>query len=166
MTNFNPRDTGQATGPRRQGEPTAAGERELAPPPIQPSRDIKLIRTIVDRLSDQLSRGKVDPKVLEELGWTDEEVQAFVKKYTQRLDNRRPERDRTELPALREEITGRPGEFRPGIAVDDRLRAIRDRVKKLDKDQLRRLFEARRDTVSPEYRELLKEYWKALSEAE
>jgi len=125
-----------------------------------------LIRRIVDRLSDQLSRGEVDPKVLDELGWTDEEVQAFVEKYRKRLDNRRPERDRTEVPTLREEIIGRPGEIRRGVGIDDRLRAIRDRVKKLDKDQLRRLFETRRDTVSPEYRELLKEYWKALSEAE
>ena len=103
--------------------------------------------------------------MLKDLGWTEEEVQAFVKKYKNRLDNSRPERDRTALPTRRTEVAGRAGVLRRGIGIDDRLRALRDRAKQLDKDHLRRLFEARRETVSPEYRELLKEYWKALSEA-
>ena len=106
----------------------------------------------------------MDPKVLADLGWSPEDVQAFVEKYRGRLDNRRPEPERTAIPGRVENLTGRAGSLRRGGGVEARLKAIRDRAPALEKDRLRRLVEARRDTVSPEYRELLEAYLKALSE--
>ena len=125
------------------------------------------IGKVIAEAEKELRDGKVDPELLKALGMSQAQFAAFVEKYTQRIGEVKKMADQTAKP------TGTvvssaviPGNTRQqaGRGVDGRMDDVRG-SEKLSTDDVRKLYEQRAKTVSPEYRKQVEAYFRAISEA-
>ena len=110
---------------------------------------------VLDKLSDQLNRNKVDDRLLKELGWSREDLRRFVARWQQRKE-----------AAQREDPSGDMAKRE----LDDALRSLglhHDRLQQAaaKKDTLRDLREGYRGPVPLEYQERLRAYNQGVSRA-
>ena len=134
--------------------------------------DVDQVRGMVERLAGQVRTGEVAPELLERLDWNGADLHNFVTKYKRRLKALRSSEEKAAADGL-EPTKGRPDEHKrtlrivKGTGLDE---AVRSQDGKTDqptqKDEIRDLFEAKKDTVSVEYRELVEAYYRSLAGGE
>ena len=77
--------------PDGDGRPDNAQSKDVKPPkPADPEADdaASAAALAIKRLQKELDRGKVDPKLLDELGWTEAEMKSFVDRMQKQLEQR------------------------------------------------------------------------------
>jgi hypothetical protein len=110
---------------------------------------------VLEKLSDQLNKNKVDDRMLKELGWTRDDLRRFVDRWQQRKDA--AQRDDAKGEAAKREL-------------DDALRSLglqRDKLQQnaVEKDSMRDLKQGYRGAVPLEYQERLRAYNQGVSRA-
>jgi hypothetical protein len=110
---------------------------------------------VLDKLSDQLNKNKVDDRMLKELGWTRDDLRRFVERWQQR-----------KVAAERDGPTGEAAKRE----LEDALRSLGLQREKLQqnavqKDSMRDLKQGYRGAVPLEYRERLRAYNQGVSRA-
>jgi len=120
----------------------------------------------LDEARRRIRDDEVDPKLLEELGMTRGEFEAFVEEYTRRFGQLEPMPTGTPSPGGR--LGGAftlPGSDRlqPGKGRDGDIGDV-EGGEELSPDEVRRLRESRLRRVSPEYRKQAESYFKSISE--
>jgi hypothetical protein len=110
---------------------------------------------VLEKLSDQLARNKVDDRLLKDLGWSRDDLRRFVERWQQR-----------KAAAQREDPSGDASKRE----LDDALRSLGLRRGKLQqsaakKDTMRDLKEGYRGPVPLEYQERLRAYNQGVSRA-
>ena len=136
--------------------------------------DIDQVRGMVERLAGQVQRGEVAPELLERLSWSDADLNNFVTKYKRRLRALRSAEEKAEAaPDALEPTEGRPDAHKRtlrivrGAGLDKAIRSQDGKTgHPTQKDEIRDLFEAKKDTVSVEYRDLVEAYYKSLAGGE
>jgi hypothetical protein len=143
-------DTGTSAGPPPSSNGTA---------PEGDAANLEYARRqtdlVLEKLSDQLKRKQVDEQMLKELGWSEDDLRAFVERWQRRKN------------AARNDDPGANGARRE---LDDALRSLGLRPGTLQQsnvreDQQRDLREGYRGPVPLEYRERLKAYNQGISRA-
>ena len=124
---------------------------------------------MLDQLAGRMQRGKADPKLLEVLGWGESDLRNFVERYRRRLraSKRGPQADaraqRLDPTRSGDAERKRAIELKRGEGVAKAVRSIEgDEPATGRKDQLRELFEAGKQNVSVEYRDLVEAYYQSL----
>lgn len=123
---------------------------------------------MMEKLGKRLVKRKPDPKLLTKLKWTPVELQQFVERY--RKVKVKGEKKGGGGAVHADSPRAKPPPLMPrpvattqrGTGVDQKV-TIRSRTHKAE-EKGESLFEMPEDTVSPEYRRLVEEYRKALSE--
>ena len=110
---------------------------------------------MLEKLSDQLNKNKVDDRMLKELGWTRDDLRRFVERWQQRKDA--AQRDDPKGEAAKREL-------------DEALRSLGLQREKLQqnavqKDSMRDLKQGYRGAVPLEYQERLRAYNQGVSRA-
>jgi hypothetical protein len=110
---------------------------------------------VLERLADQLNRKRVDDGLLEELGWSEDELRRFVERWQARKDAAQQndpssEAAKRELDEALRSLGLRRGPLQQGPLKDDSLRDLR---------------EGYRGTVPLEYQERLRAYNQGVSRA-
>ena len=110
---------------------------------------------VLDKLSDQLKKNKVDDRMLKELGWSREDLRRFIERWQQRKDA--AQRDDPKGEAAKREL-------------DEALRSLGLQREKLQqnavqKDTMRDLKQGYRGPVPLEYQERLRAYNQGVSRA-
>ena len=134
--------------------------------PVEKQR-LKSIGRTIDEAQRRVRAGQIDPKLLKDLGMTEQQFASFVKRYSDRLDKVRKKKDEKVSPPTDTVgnafvVTGSK-ELQKGRSADDRLTDITG-MSKLTPDQIRKLYESRRAKVSPEYRKHVEAYLRAISD--
>ena len=86
---------------------------------------------VLEKLADQMNRKKVDEQMLKELGWTEDDLRAFVERWQRRKEaarNANPAADaaRRELDDALRSLGLRRGTLRQNKVQDDRDRDLRE----------------------------------------
>lgn len=117
------------------GERSAAGDSEPPPPtpnqpdPAHPEFSRETTNLILDQLENDLQRGEVDPELLEELGWTNDDMRRFADRLRGNLSdptgNESPEEqaNRAEFQNMLENMSFRKSAG-PREASDSRVRDV------------------------------------------
>ncbi len=116
----------------------------------------KQTELVLDELSDQMEKQQVDQELLDELGWSEKDLQRFVNRWQARrlrADENR-EQGKSELDAALRSLGLSPEEQRL------------DRSPKANDDALRDLQQGRRTTIPPALRERLQRYNRGISRDE
>ncbi|MEX0614241.1 MAG: hypothetical protein WD738_18010 [Pirellulales bacterium] len=108
---------------------------------------------VVEKLADQLKRQRVDERLLDELGWSEEDLRRFVERWQSRKeaaqrDDQAGETARRDLDEALRSLGLRRGPLRQGPLKEDTLRDLR---------------EGYRGAVPPEYQEQLRAYNQGIS---
>ncbi len=128
---------GKPSGGGDANEQSAKREPEQGPEPGGEQANLEYARKatdlVLDHLRDQLNKGEVDPKLLDELGWTAEDLEKFVRRWEQmraqaRDENRKGEAGKRELDATLRSLGLRPRgtELGGDRAADDSQRGLKD----------------------------------------
>lgn len=134
---------------------------------VSPAEQARLeaIGRALDEAIKQMRDGKVDPKLLKDLGMTEEQFKAFVEEYTQKFGQVKEMIDQAHKPsgAVRTE-TVLPGDDKlsTGSTIDAGLGV--SGTEKLSPDEIKKLNEAKINKVSPEYRKEVEAFFRTLSE--
>ncbi len=157
-----------AGGDPLSGSSDRRGDVDEPDGPLEAGRQgesIEAIGRVIDEAGRDLRDGTVDEGLLKDLGMTRDQFAAFVEKYRRRIGQVRAMRERTERPGQTVDGAVIPGSDRRqagrGAGGDVDGRGGED----LSKDELRKLYEERARKVSPEYREQVEAYFRAVSEA-
>ena len=147
---------GKASGEPSGGGTPGSGQRESVPPRGEPGGDEanleyarKATDLVLERLEDQLDRDRLDPKLLDKLGWTKEEMERFVQRWRAMQKEARSTDEK-----------GR--EARRGL--DNALRSLGLRSDRIDRrsgrrtDEVRNLRDAYRGRPPAEIEEQMKAY--------
>ena len=110
---------------------------------------------VLEKLSDQLNKNKVDDRMLKELGWSRDDLRRFIERWQQRKDA--AQRDDPKGESAKREL-------------DDALRSLGLQREKLQqnavqKDSMRDLKQGYRGPVPLEYQERLRAYNQGVSRA-
>jgi hypothetical protein len=124
--------------------------------------DIETVGAVVRALEDKLRTNQVDPGLLRELGWTERDAATWVERFKRELhlpDLAGAERPDGIEAGANPDFAGilRGGEASGGIIGGEG-----DERTRLSPDQIRRLYESRRNDIPPEYRRAFEEYLKEL----
>jgi hypothetical protein len=140
----------------RTGEGGAGGN---APAPAGDPANLEFKKQaaelVLQRLKDGLERGDVDPKLLEELGWTPDEMQRFVNRLSQTLH----QNDDAESP----ESVARRVQFEEMLRSLSLDRSGRKRAASQQPNREVDQIESRRAPVPGEYRKAWEKYTQQLS---
>jgi len=131
-------------------------------------RDIDVVGNIVEDLYSRLVRNDIDPDMLTELDWSVQELATWVVTYKGKLDalagdqvdegflltDEAPE----QMQVLRERV------IEMGSAGPPLKPVVAEGTTALSPDEVKELLERARGTVSPEYRQLLEDYYRGLAE--
>lgn len=164
-----PTDTKTQGEPGQSGAPTGAGtpggttatatpQTEGTAPEADPANleyARKQTDLVLEKLADQLRRKQVDEQLLEELGWSEEDLRKFVARWRARKE-----------AAQREDAAGEAARRE----LDEALRSLGLRRGPLQQravrqDTLRDLREGYRGPVPPEFQERLRAYNRGVSRA-
>ncbi|MCK4298009.1 MAG: hypothetical protein KAX80_00675 [Planctomycetes bacterium] len=160
---------GGGGGGGRSGEeaPELQARPELEQPTVHPE-DLEVVGQIIEELFHRLLRNQIDPELLEDLNWDIQDLAAWVVTYKAKLDQL-PEEKTDAGVALGEALSGLPPPeervIEMGSPVKPVTPTVGDEVIDLSPDEIRELLQASKGTLSPEYRQLLEDYYKALSDA-
>jgi len=167
--------TGDGSGEGGGGGGGKTGEQapELQVPPnletpTAQSEDLKVVGRVIDELSQRLLRNKIDPKLLEALNWDVQDLAAWVVTYKAKLDAL-PE-EKADAGVL---LGGGPLDVvQPEERVIEMATTVKpvtptvgDEAVNMSPDELKGLLQGAKGSLSPEYRQLLEDYYKALSDA-
>jgi len=116
---------------------------------------------VVRELQDKVNNGEVDKKHLDDLGMTPQELDAFA----QKLENKKRQRRVTEEAPLEPFDWGAdPADVKGAKRGEGaRVQPGADAQERAKLENFRQTLERLRSDVSPEYRELLEEYYRALT---
>ncbi len=141
---------GPATGP---GGGTTTGSDQPEAPNLEFTK--RAVNLVLRRLEKDLQRGKVDRKLLEELGWTEQDVRRFVERIREQL--------RASEHAQTPEELARKRQFEEMLRqLSLRTRGAQRRDAGVRKRQIENI-QSRRAPVPPEYRELYEAFTRSLS---
>jgi hypothetical protein len=161
-----PGEQSSETGGEQGGAPTGDGglvgsnaparsSQGEAPPGDEANLEYARKQTdlVLDKLADQLNSKEVDDELLEDLGWTEEDMRRFVERWKQRKDaasrnDRASESAQRELDEALRSLGLRPGTLQQSIQKDDRQRDLR---------------EGFRGPVPAKYRDQLQKYNRGIS---
>ena len=140
------------------GEPTLY---RLFPPAFVSDDDANLeyarkqTDLVLETLSDQLNRKKIDKDLLKKLGWSEDDLRKFVERWRDRKQAAKrndPSGDaaKRELDEALRSLGLRPGPLKQGQVKDDTMRNLR---------------EGYRGAVPPEYQDRLRAYNQGVSRA-
>ena len=129
-----------------------------------------MLRSIGRDIDEALRRirgGRVEAKLLSDLGMSKAQLAAFVEGYAKRLSTLKTSYDdKSHVPRGSERgafgLTGDRA-LRKGESPAPRLSGLKG-FEKLSPDRIRKLYESRRDQFSPEYRKHVEAYLRAISE--
>jgi len=161
--------SGEAGGDPNSGSAGARGAVEENPldalTPEQKAR-LQSVGRAMDEAQQDLRDGTVDPKLLKDLGMTNEEFRQFVKDYTDRFGQIGPRGDTTVRPD--QLVTGAvalPGsdELQRGHGAGGNVSDV-EGGEKLTPDEVRKLAQSKAAEASPEYRKHVEAYLRAISE--
>lgn len=117
-----------------------------------PSDKKKGSELVLKKLQEELKKKKIDPDLLKELGWTEQEARDFAKRL---------EKTGTPKEAPADPLTGKA---REGFGSGTQLRKSASRAAgALPRDDQQDLFQGSRTAPPPEYRELFEAYTRSLS---
>jgi hypothetical protein len=117
---------------------------------------------VVDALEQKLRKKELDPALLDDLKWDEAQVADFVREFRRAEQQARNDPGRTDVPQGRFETTTRPaGDVERSEGTGDAVRLRAKHVRPADKTT--RLFEAGRQRVPQEYRDLLDAYYRSLA---
>jgi len=129
--------------------------------------NLEAVGQVIDQLYDRLLRNDVDPKLLERLNWNLQDLAAWVVSYKAKLDQLAKEKGDAGV-LLGEGLPGVPGPEQRVIEMGKSPLADRPTVgegaSSISPDEVARLLQGAKGTVSPEYRTLLEDYYKALAD--
>jgi hypothetical protein len=163
-----PGDQNSETGDQQGGKPTGEGgemgtdgpsrsSQGEAPPGDEANLEYARKKTdlVLDKLADQLNKKDVDDQLLEDLGWTEEDLRRFIERWQQRKEAARRndpagESASRELDEALRSLGLRPGTLQQSIQKDDRQRDLR---------------EGFRGPVPARYRDQLQRYNRGVSRA-
>jgi hypothetical protein len=116
---------------------------------------------MVKRLSDNANAKVIDPSLLTDLGWNASQLQAFVRKYEDAFKefDANPAEGATEM-----EATLNSGEVVAGSRGAQSVGGVDTGGEAAQKDKASSLDGIGREGVSPEYRKLVDEYYRSLSQ--
>jgi len=129
--------------------------------------DLRGVAGTIDKLAGQVRKSGVDPELLKRLHWDEPDLHNFIAKYKQRLQALRAA-EKSGSPKL--DPTKGPGADRERAIHILRRAGLAKGVRSLDgqppganeKDQIRELFEGKKQSVSVEYRDLVEAYYRSL----
>jgi hypothetical protein len=125
---------------------------------------IASVGKVIDEAQKQLRDGDVDPKLLKDLGMTSQQFKGFVEQYTQQLDRIRRNGDDAPAGTQQARAEGPGGKaVQAGQGLDQQVLDVKG-GEKLTPDQVKKLYESRSASVSPEYRKQVEDYFRAISE--
>jgi hypothetical protein len=144
-----------------RGEVDVPGAGNLSP---AQQAAISSVGKVIDEAAKQLRDGEVDPKLLKDLGMTQQQFKGFVEQYSQQLEHLRRNGDDTPTGSQQARAEG-PGAkaVQAGQGLDQQVLDVRG-SEKLTADQVKKLNESRAAGVSPEYRKQVEDYFRAISE--
>ena len=160
---------GGGGGGGRSGEeaPELQARPDLEQPTVHPE-DLEVVGQIIEELFHRLLRNQIDPELLEDLNWDVQDLAAWVVTYKAKLDQLPKEKTDAGV-ALGEALSGLPPPeervIEMGSPVKPVTPTVGDEVIDFSPDEIRELLQATKGTLSPEYRQLLEDYYKALSDA-
>ena len=109
--------------------------------------------------------GKVDEKLLKDLGMTEAQFKAFVEDYRQKFGQVKEMADQVAKPSgvMKTDVTA-PGDEKlsTGTTIDGTVGVTG--TDKLLPDEIKKLNEAKLNKVSPEYRKEVEAFFRTLSE--
>jgi hypothetical protein len=150
---------GQSSDGGQPGQPVAPQHSITGSAPEGDAANLEYARKQTDlvlgKLADQLSKNKVDDKMLKDLGWSRDDLKRFVDRWQQRKD-----------AAQKDDPTGEAAKR----DLDDALRSLglrRDKLQQnaVQKDSMRDLKQGYRGAVPLEYQERLRAYNQGVSRA-
>ena len=125
---------------------------------------------MVERVAGRMRKSGVDPELLERLQWQEGDFWNFVKRYEKLAKVRRGQPQRADVDPQRfDPNKGRPGQHKRSIEIvkggglAEQVKSLAGKSKAGEhKDDVRDLFEARKRSVSVEYRDLVDAYYRSL----
>lgn len=115
----------------------------------------KQTELVLDKLSDQLDNGEVDQEMLDELGWSKEDLRKFVDRWSKLRQNAQREGD----PAAQQELDERLRSLGPSLGP-------RGGTTQRTQDDFRDLRQGYQDKVPLKYRDRLKAYTEGVSRSD
>jgi hypothetical protein len=117
----------------------------------------------LDEAQKEIRDGKVDPALLKQLGMNNDELKAFVEKYSKRVGELKAMKTKSDAPD--QVVSGNIGlggseKVQEGRGSDISAGAGGE---KLTPDQLKKLNEARSGKIPPELQDVTAAYFKAIS---
>jgi hypothetical protein len=133
--NGQPGDPGNAgNGPPELGAPAADNNSPTAPKPSESEVDqaARAAGLAIKRIQDDIKeRGQVDPELLKELGWTEDELKSFLRRMQDQLQEReanlQEQREKSLSQKSFEEMLRSLGITQPGTSRDGSSSRDRDR---------------------------------------
>ena len=129
--------------------------------------DLRGVAGTIDKLAGQVRKSGVDPELLKRLHWDEPELRNFITKYRQRVQALRAAKESgpSRLDPTKGQGTDRERTIhilrRAGLAKG--VRSLDGQPRETnEKDQIRKLFEGRKQSVSVEYRDLVEAYYRSL----
>lgn len=157
-----PKTGGKPEGQDQTQEPTEPAPTPPADPP-QSMDSVGDILKVIDALEQQLRKKEVDPELLKEMGWDITQADRFVREYRRLARARDSEKGQTAMPSSQYETTIRRStktEAGKGTVADQSPLSASHRRKA---DKTNQLMDTGRQNVPKEYRDVLKEYYRSIS---
>jgi hypothetical protein len=132
--------------------------------PAQTQSQLDSIGRAIDQAQQQLRSGTVDPKLLSDLGMSQQQFQSFVEQYADKFGQVRQMQSQTQRP--QDEAAGNVQIGQSGVQQgrSDGSTGGATGAEKLTPDEIKRLNESRVNSVSPEFRNQVEAYFRAISE--
>ncbi|HOX39782.1 MAG TPA: DUF4175 family protein [Candidatus Brocadiia bacterium] len=134
--------------------------------------DANRVRGMINKLREQMNSGKLDKEFYKDAGMTEKEFRDFVTKYDGSARAKPPSiPEPTSSPEEISEKSEKPAFLAPGVkagkgAVGEKVGRGTGASDAGKKDAIQSRFEAAEETISPEYRDLVREYYIRLSKGE
>jgi hypothetical protein len=125
--------------------------------------DITTTRKTLSKLSDDLSSGRVDKSLLEDLGWQPAQLASFVRRYEAALVDLKEPDSEGEV-SLESNLDS--GEVVAGGRGAQSVGRIDSAGAEAQKDNARALEELPREAVLPQYQPIVDEYYRNLTGGE
>lgn len=155
-----------ASGPRPEVPDSAlmgnrAVPEKTAPAPARPDARVAAVRRLVGRLAADISAGRMDPALLQDLGWQPSQLVTFVRGYEDVFRKIEPEEFQGQIV-----ITGEldAGEVKAGTRSADSVGAV-DSSARVGETAPDGAGEIPREEVSPKYKKMVDEYYRSLSQS-
>jgi hypothetical protein len=128
---------------------------------------LEVVGQVINQLYDRLLRNDVNPKLLEQLNWNLQDLASWVAVYKAKLDQLPWEKGDAGV-LLGEGAAGLPAPEQRVIEMGksplDVKPTVGEGTPPISPDEVAQLLQGAKGTVSPEYRTLLEDYYRALAD--